>query len=167
MRLSIIIPGYNTPLESWKRCITSVLSACGPHDEVICIDDGSVAPVNIHDIVDASEKRVEFARFNKNVGQSRARNFGLDKAKGRFVTFVDSDDEVVPGIYAKCLETMEKTNSDLGVYGVKTVWKNDGLYKINTLPDEECGVPPPATIKKLYDSCLLEYVWNNVYRRDL
>ena len=165
-RLSVIIPGYNTPVGWWRRSVKSVLAALGPDDEVICVDDGSTVPLEPRQLECGDDSRVKWITLEKNCGQAEARNRGLEMAQGKYVTFVDSDDEVVPGIYAKCLETMEKTNSDLCVYGVKTVWENDGLYKINTLPDEECGVPPPVTIKKLYDSCLLEYVWNKVYRRD-
>jgi len=40
-RLSVIIPGYNNPDAYWKRCLDSVIAACGPDDEIICVDDGS------------------------------------------------------------------------------------------------------------------------------
>ena len=40
-RLTVIIPGYNTPEAWWRRCLDSVRGACGPNDEIICVDDGS------------------------------------------------------------------------------------------------------------------------------
>ena len=122
MRLSIIIPGYNTSAAVWRRCVSSVLSACGPDDEVICLDDGSAIPFGGQEIVDSGEKRVKLVRLEKNGGQAQARNIGLEMATGRFVTFVDSDDEVLPGIYGKSLPAMEVTGGDFIVFGVKTVW---------------------------------------------
>ena len=41
VRLSVIVPGYNTPKEYWKRCLRSVIQNIGNDDEIICVDDGS------------------------------------------------------------------------------------------------------------------------------
>ena len=46
MRISVIIPGYNTKKEWWQRCVASVQRAIGPDDEIIVVDDGSIVPLH-------------------------------------------------------------------------------------------------------------------------
>ena len=96
-RLSVIIPGYNTPDGLWRRCVSSVLNATCDDDEIICVDDGSTkAKMPIFD-----NPRVRQIYLEENCGQACARNKALDIAKGEWVAFVDSDDEIVPDIYER------------------------------------------------------------------
>ena len=146
--------------------MTSVLAALGPDDEVICVDDGSRCPLEKQQLECGTDARVRLITLERNYGQAEARNRGLEVAHGKYVTFVDSDDEVVPGIYGECLNVSEKTGADIVVFGVKVVWFRDGLYKVDTLPEEHFGIPVPQDILKLYKACLLEYPVNKVYRRE-
>ena len=164
-RLSVIIPGYNTPKAWWRRCVRSVLSALCPNDEVICVDDGSKPPLERKQLECADDSRVKLVSLGTNLGQAEARNRGLEVAQGKYVTFVDSDDEVLPGIYDECLNASERTGADIVIFGVKVVWPQDGLYKVDMLPEEHFGIPSPHAVKKLYDACLLEYPVNKIYRR--
>lgn len=164
-RISVIIPGYNTPTAWWRRCVKSVLSALGPNDEVICVDDGSKTPLERHQLECADDSRVKLVSLGKNLGQAEARNRGLEVAQGKYVTFVDSDDEVLAGIYDECINASERTDADIVVFGVKVVWSQDGLYKVDTLPEEYLGVPKPQAVRKLYEACLLEYPVNKIYRK--
>lgn len=164
-RLSVIIPGYNTPDKWWDRAVKSVLLALGADDEVILVDDGSSIPLRVEQFEWGGDSRVKFIGLEKNCGQAGARNRGLDVASGKYLTFVDSDDEIVPDIYGKCLKLLESADDDIIVFGVKVIWCRDGLYKADTLPEEHFGVPSPIAVRKLYKACLLEYPVNKVYRR--
>lgn len=143
----------------------SVLAALGPDDEVICVDDGSRIPLEKKQLDCETDTRVKLVTLEKNCGQAEARNRGLEVAHGKYVTFVDSDDEVMPDIYDACLNVGEKTGDDIVVFGVRVVWFRDGLYKVDTLPEEHFGVPASQDVLKLYKACLLEYPVNKVYRR--
>lgn len=93
---SVIMPTYNAAVYL-EQAITSVLSQTMKDFELIVVDDGS------HDnsrriISDAAEldNRIKPMFLEKNVGSAGARNAGIREAKGRYVAFLDSDDEWLP-----------------------------------------------------------------------
>lgn len=91
-KISIIVTIYNTPVQDMQRCFDSISGQSYPDFEVIAVDDGS-AP-RMGQAIDQLARRD--ARFQvhhiENGGVSRARNTGLDLAKGEYITFCDSDD---------------------------------------------------------------------------
>lgn len=88
MKLSIIIPAYNAE-KYIKKCIDSALVSYDSY-EIIVVNDGSTD--NTEEIVKGfkSDKIKYF--YNKNSGVSFSRNFGIEKAKGDYIMFLDSDD---------------------------------------------------------------------------
>ena len=106
--VSVIIPVYQAK-DTLKRCVLSCLNQKFVEKgelEVILVDDGSTDGSS--GICDELEKEDEHGRVKVlhtgNHGVSHARNLGLERAGGRFVAFVDSDDEVKAGY----LETLMK-----------------------------------------------------------
>lgn len=167
-RLSVIIPGYNTPEHFWRRCVKSVLVACGSNDEIICVDDGSKSPVDISWLTDKDGKndpRVRLIRLEKNSGLPTARNTAIEESRGEFVTFVDSDDEVFPEVYERSLQTICKFNNDIVIFGVCPVWVANGLCKHDVLNEEDLGIMNAQQMAKVYNACLFDYACNKVYRR--
>ena len=79
-RLSVIIPGYNTPDAWWRRCVGSVKAALGPDDEVVCVDDGSSQRPLALESLAKEDSRVKTVYLEKNMGLPTARNAGLDVA---------------------------------------------------------------------------------------
>lgn len=114
MTLSIIIPIYNVA-DSLRRCVDSVLAQFISNFELLqfisdfellLVDDGSTDESGL--IADEYAAKYACVRcFHKpNGGLSDARNFGLQHAVGRYVTFVDSDDEVAAKTYIQMLQTL-------------------------------------------------------------
>ena len=92
MYFSIVIPTYNRRAEI-ERCLDSISRQSLQDYEVIVVDDGSTD--------DTAEYLISLLGHTtcicqKNSGPSRARNAGLAIAKGRYVIFLDSDDELLP-----------------------------------------------------------------------
>ena len=165
MRLSVIIPVYNTPQTCCDRCLRSVLHDLGLEDEVVCVDDASAADTAFLDDWARRDGRVKVVRLATNSGQAVARNRGMELAQGEWLAFVDSDDEVLPGIYDECLETLARTGADVAVYGVRTVWPDDGLCK-EDLPSLSGAGPLSADdVRTMRRECLFNYPWNKVFRR--
>ena len=94
MRLSIIIPVYNAE-KYIKNCLDSLLRQNVGGIEILCIDDGSTDFTA--KIIKTYVEKYPFIKYyyKDNGGQSSARNYGIDKARGCYLWFVDSDDYII------------------------------------------------------------------------
>ena len=114
--ISVIIPVYNVE-RFLSKCLKSVLRQTYRNIEVILVDDGSLdRSRDICQVYSKKDKRVRVLT-QKNKGVSVARNNGLDKARGEYCCFIDSDDWVTDD-YVECLyEDIIDNKSDLTVGG--------------------------------------------------
>lgn len=93
MTVSVIIPVYNSE-RYLHECIDSVLVQNFTDYELLLVNDGSTdSSGEICDEYAAKDIRVR-AYHKKNGGVSSARNLGIEKAQGQWITFIDSDDEI-------------------------------------------------------------------------
>lgn len=115
MKLSIIVPVYNVR-SFLGECLDSLVNQSLDDYEVILIDDGS-SDGSAEIIKDYAERFPEMIRSLRveNGGQGRARNFGIEMAKGDYLGFVDSDDWITPDMYEKLYSTAIKENADVVV----------------------------------------------------
>lgn len=93
--VSVIIPAFNRAdrlLRSVKSALAQTLTSC----EVIIVDDASSVDLQAALAEMRDEPRIRFLRQGENRGPSAARNRGIREARGRFVAFLDSDDEWHP-----------------------------------------------------------------------
>ncbi len=113
--LSILIPVYN--VEPYLRdCLASLLPQLPPEGvEVILLDDASTdGSLGLcSEICPQSHPQVRLMRHVSNAGLSAARNTMLDAARGDYIWFVDSDDEVMPGAIARLRAIIDRYAPDL------------------------------------------------------
>ncbi len=129
---SVIIPIYNSE-KYLKRCIDSVLAQTAADLELILVDDGSKDKSgDICKEYAENDKRVKYIR-KENAGVSAARNTGLDNAKGEYIGFVDSDDEIKSDMYQSLLECAYKNDAQIVICDAVTVY-SDGKTEEDTLP---------------------------------
>ena len=89
--ISVILPIYNTE-KYLKQCLDSLIFQSYKDLEIICIDDGSTdCSGKIADQYVKKDERIRVIH-QKNRGESKARNVGLNLAKGEYIAFVDCDD---------------------------------------------------------------------------
>ncbi len=88
---SIILPTYNRCYILW-RAILSVLAQTYPYFELIIIDDGSEDKTEKL-VKSFTDPRIVYIKSKNNIGASAARNKGLKKAKGKYIAYLDSDNE--------------------------------------------------------------------------
>lgn len=92
--LSIIIPIYNPPKESFESAFQKFLENQSNDIEILLIDDGSDTWVEEY-IEERIRGRFDFKYWKKpNGGVSSARNFGIEHARGEYLCFADADDEL-------------------------------------------------------------------------
>lgn len=108
--LSIIVPVYKVE-DYIHRCITSILEQTYNDFELILVDDGS--PDNCGIICDDYAKKDSriIVIHQKNQGLSAARNAGLEIVKGKYITFVDSDDSISSNTYSDNMKILLSDNS--------------------------------------------------------
>ncbi|WP_195854016.1 glycosyltransferase family 2 protein [Aerococcus tenax] len=111
--VSVVIPNYNRA-NIIQRAISSALNQTYSNVEVIVVDDCSTD--NSKNILTAIEQKNEQVRVffsTNNRGANYCRNVGVKKAKGKFIAFLDSDDEFLPDKISKCLEISNEKKADL------------------------------------------------------
>ena len=116
--LSVIIPVYNT--EAYlERCLDSIIHQSLNSMELLIINDCSEGNADVIVEKYMKDTRVHYFKFEKNKGLSAARNFGLEKAKGEYVIFCDSDDWVDIFLYENMCQSLERTKADIAICGTK------------------------------------------------
>lgn len=109
--ISVIIPVYNVE-KYLDICLDSVILQTFRDFEVICINDGSTDKSGeIAQKYADLDKRIRVVH-TENRGLSAARNTGLKKASGKYVTFIDSDDSVSQIFLERMYTNIEKYKSD-------------------------------------------------------
>ena len=129
---SIIIPLYNKG-KTIRDTLNSIICQSFVNYEVLVINDGSTDN-SCEEVLRIVDKRIIL--FTKeNGGPSSARNYGMDKAVGEYVYFLDGDDKIIPdalwNMY-KVIETVSYTHLDVYKRQVKRVGMmcSDGLRKV-------------------------------------
>lgn len=131
MLLSIIIPVYKV-----EKYIAGTLSSIYSQHfdetqfEVVVMDDGT--PDNSMQVVEmfATMHRNLRVFHQENQGLSGARNNGFAQARGIFVWWVDSDDQLAPGALKMVTETIvQHPNHDIYGFGIDTVREEDGMHR--------------------------------------
>lgn len=104
MSATIIIPTHDRP-ELLERAVASALAQTVRDLQVVVVDDGSAEPVRF----ERPDPRLLVLRNPKALGASASRNLGLEVAAGRWVTFTDDDDELLPDMVQVSLAAAERS----------------------------------------------------------
>lgn len=113
-QISVIVSVYNTE-QYLAQCIQSILKQTYQNLELILVDDGSTdRSLAICTHYQELDSRVRVFH-QSNQGVSKARNYGMDVAAGNFITFVDSDDYVMPNYLEELFEALKSTGSQIAI----------------------------------------------------
>lgn len=165
--ISVIVPVYNGE-KFIEQCIDSITNQTLKDIEILIINDGSKDnTLNIIEIIAKSDSRIKILN-QKNSGVSAARNNGISKSRGKYITFVDADDYIDKTMYEKMYKKAEEFNSDIVICNVNDVL--NGNKKVSLNLNE--GI---IDIRKLTESEFLsnEYfklgtaVWHKIFKSNL
>ena len=163
--LSIIVPVYN--VEPYlARCIESILTQTFTDFELILIDDES--PDNSGKICDeyAQKDHRIIVIHKRNGGVSSARNQGLDIARGEYITFVDSDDQIgTTTTYEENMAILKKEPQiDVLQYPILTISEKNERSEFKVPSQYICE--KRALFLNWYTGKLIrECVWNKIFKR--
>lgn len=164
---SIIIPVYNVELYL-NKCIKSVLSQSYENFELILVDDGSKdGSGRICDEYSSVDRRVKVIH-KQNAGVSAARNTGLDKARGKYVCFVDSDDWVECNYLQTALDNIE--GWEILFFGSTWHYEDGGVRSLCIKSAEYSEEKDKAIYHLLENDVDINYfgfTWNKIFRRDI
>lgn len=164
--VSVIVPVYNVE-DYLEKCLESLVNQDFENYEIIIVNDGS--PDNSQHIIDKYVKNYPnlIRGYKKeNGGLSSARNYGIKKAKGEYIVFVDSDDYVTQN-YLSALYN-EATSKDYDIVACNIIKKNNSNEEVlkcyidkNNTPTKNLLLSLPTACNKIYKIKL--FVENKIY----
>ena len=161
VKYSIIIPAYNA--ENYlENCLDSVVSQTYKNFEVIIINDGSTD--NTQKIIDKYLKKYKFISciIQKTSGLSASRNNGLDKAIGKYIVYLDSDDSINT-IFLSEVDKVIQEETDLVRVNVNTIDNNKEVLAFNS---ESFKLTGEELFMYLLDNkVMIVPAWAYVYKR--
>ena len=162
-RISVIIPVYN--VENYlERCLNSIIKQITIHDEIILVDDCSTDSSG--KICKAYEKKYQNIRYykqEKNGGPSKTRNFGLEKAQGKYIIFIDSDDFVEDNYIDVMIENIQ--NYDLVICAYYLVYESKKEKRIVSMKSQ--GLNNKSIVQLLKNNEMLNSSCNKMYKMDI
>lgn len=150
--VSVIIPAYNA--ESYlDQCLDSLSMQTFEDFEVIVVDDGSTdSSASIANGYEHMDERFRLIR-QKNGGVSKARNVGIDEAKGRYITFVDADDALHPKALAAMYGALRDNEAQVCITALTRFskdWRTNGVRVSRRQGSPEKYLYPEAMKLALY-----------------
>lgn len=164
-KLSIVALVYN--LEKYlPRCLESLVNQTLEDIEILCVDDGSTdsAPKIIDEYAAKYPDKVK-AFHKENGGEFTTRNYGLERAQGEYVTFVDTDDYVELDWAEKLYKAAKENDADMAVCGFERI----DLDTNNVVGTDMTGYG--TTVKEISSQDdFMVFVnpapWNKIYKRE-
>lgn len=165
-KISVIVPVYN--VENYlAKCLDSLVNQTYQNIEILVVNDGSK---------DNSEKIIqEYAQkypekikpFTKeNGGLSDARNFGIDRATGDYLGFVDSDDYVAPSMFEEMVHLAEKHQSKMVICNIQKVDQNGNItQKLTQIPNMPEKIDLEKNLSVFAD--LSYFACNKLFKKEL
>ena len=164
--ISVIVPVYNVE-RYLRRCVDSILHQTYRNLEVLLVDDGSTdASGAICDEYAAQEEHVT-AVHQKNGGLSAARNTGIERAKGTYLCFVDSDDFLDSRMLETLCRDLQEQDADVAVVGFRMFEREEELAPAELTVPGQCMTGREAIRNTLVSDELGDFAWNKLYKREL
>lgn len=159
--ISVVIPIYNTELYL-RECLDSVLAQSYQNLEIILVNDGSTdSSLNICNEYALKDRRIIVIN-KENEGVSVARNIGISKSNGAFISFVDSDDTIHQDLYKIMYETIIDKDVDRVMCGFMQQHGDKKVYRKTRVPD---GIYETSDLlnKMIDDGTMSGFLFSGVY----
>lgn len=168
VEVSVVFPMYNVE-KYLHQCIESVTAWKAPYIEFLFVNDGS--PDHSRDVVlKWAEKDPRIKLLDKpNGGCASAREYGMERAKGRYIGFIDPDDFIDESMFRKLLKAAMTGSYDISYCGYNEYYENTKLIK---RVEDALGKPyvdgtaDECRIRDLIYICRVA-IWRCLFRKDM
>ncbi|MYY64573.1 glycosyltransferase family 2 protein [Lactobacillus salivarius] len=167
VEVSVIIPVYNVR-KYLRRCIESVLEQNFDDYEIILVDDGSTdGSEEICNLYKNKHDRVR-VYHKENGGLSDARNYGIDKSKGKYLAFIDSDDYIAYDYLSTLYTMIVKNQVKISCVSSHKVKTDELAFSKEVDTDEVDVLSNINTLKRVFkrDDVSVS-AWGKMYDREL
>lgn len=158
--ISVIVPIYNAE-KYLNKCVDSLINQTKKELEFILVNDGSTDKTE-EIIKSYKDSRIKYFK-NKNQGIGKTRNFGIEKATGKYIMFLDSDDYLKNNACEILYKSVEKAAADLAICDFYKIYDSGEEEKIKLLSFK------PTTLRKT--PSLVNEInlapWNKLYKKEL
>ncbi len=166
-KISVVVPIYKVE-KFLKRCLKSIQAQTFTDFEVLIINDGS--PDRSPQIAEEFCKTDDrfFLYHKENGGLSDARNYGIERAKGEYISFIDSDDHVHKDFLKAMYDLCEKYGADMGYCKYMYSYFNTGIKLPRPSKAKAGEMDRDKALNGLIrDSMFQSYAWNKLYKTKL
>ena len=159
IKVSVVVPVYNV-MAYLPKCLDSLVEQTLKDIEIIIVNDGSLD--NSQEIIDKyAKKYANIKVFKKeNGGLSDARNYGIKKAHGEYIAFVDSDDYVSTEMYEKMYNKAVSGNFDMVVCDLNYIYPDKEIRAYSNIKKDTSNIK--EVFLNIYPSA-----WNKIFKRKL
>lgn len=165
-KVSVIVPVYNVE-KYLPKCLDSLLNQTLQNIEILVVNDGSTdySGEIIHKYAQKYPDKIK-AFQKENGGLSDARNFGIERATGDYIGFVDSDDYVSPAMFEEMVKLAEKHHAEMVICNIQKVNEQGRIIqRLTQIPNM------PEKIKLEYNfsvfSDISYFACNKLFRKNL
>ncbi|MDR1417876.1 MAG: glycosyltransferase [Endomicrobium sp.] len=164
-KISVIIPIYN--VEKYiKKCLESIISQTLKDIEILCIDDSGIDnSIKIVESFAKKDTRIKIIQLDTNKLPGAARNIGIEKSTGEYISFIDPDDYIKPNLLEIAYTKLEELQLDSVWFNIKIFDdKKKSFTKDNYFLETSNSILSitPKNINKFPINC-----WNKVYRTSI
>ena len=163
--ISVIIPVFNVE-KYLERCIKSIINQTYKNLEILLINDGSTdKSIEICNRYLEIDNRIVLLN-KENGGLSSARNLGIDKAKGEYISFVDSDDFIHELMYETLVSNLEKNDCDISIIeSLDVIEDKDFIFELKN-NNNSIVYSKEESIANYLDGKFIP-AWGKLYRKEL
>lgn len=163
--ISVILPIFNVR-DYLPKCMESLREQSYKNLEIILVDDGSTdGCAALSESLAAKDER-SVVYHKENGGLSDARNFGLARANGEYLTFIDPDDYVDYDYVSYLYSLIETYETPMSICQHRVVFTDGGIRDYGNPGSEQ--LPARTCIERmLYHDVIDTSAWGKLYRRDL
>ncbi|MDB4734243.1 glycosyltransferase [Akkermansiaceae bacterium] len=168
-KVSVIVPVYNVE-KYLKECIESIINQTYQNLEIILVDDGSTdRSLSICERFAGLDRRIWVIRKdNGGPGAGSARNVGLERSTGEYLTSVDSDDILSEDMFELMVTAIEKFDADIAACNYSKFQdgsEEEVCVKRRRIESKPELLDPFHAIKRLLNGEFNQVVWAKIYKR--